>query len=56
MKIIKVKIGETVHINEQVFIELKSIGRGSVRLGFNADPRITIALWKGNHNGNGNSR
>lgn len=51
MKILKVKTGETVHINHTVFVTVQSIGSRAVRLGFTADPRITIAMLKEGKNG-----
>ena len=53
MKILKVKIGQMVSIaGGKVFVTLHSIGSGSVRLGFDTDPSITIRVIKTNGNNN----
>lgn len=50
MKILKVKEGQTVHINHTVFVTVKRVNYHAVRLAFNADPSVTIALVKEGRN------
>lgn len=55
MKILKVKEGQTVQINNTVFITVKRVNYHAVRLAFSAEPNVTIALVKeGRDNGANN--
>lgn len=55
MKILKVKAGQTVRIDNKVFITVKSIGTNTVRLGFVSDPHITITMVKNESDKHGNA-
>lgn len=47
MKVLKMKVGETAHINGKIFITVLSIGKNKIRLGFSSDRETTIAMLKG---------
>lgn len=53
MKILKVKEGQTVHINNTVFIKVQRVNYHVVRLGFTAPESVTVALVKEGQNQNG---